>query len=83
MLLHLAEHDRTYADTERDRIVDRMRGAQGVQLFIYQAGHAFCRKSAKEYDPEAVRTAHTRSFALFAKALASAPAAPARPTNAN
>lgn len=69
MILHIAEHDRTYPDEERDRILTHMGGRDGVDIHIYKAGHAFCRVGADEYDPEAEAIAHDRTFELFKRAL--------------
>ena len=69
LMLHMAEHDRTYPDEQRDRILARMTSVPGVDIHIYNAGHGFCRVSSAEYDEEAENTAHARTFALFEKTL--------------
>jgi carboxymethylenebutenolidase len=62
-LLHIAEHDHTYPDEERDNILNAARKNPHVKAYVYDAPHGF---ASSTIDKEARSLAHGRTFDLFA-----------------
>ena len=61
-LLHIAEHDETYPDAERDKILTAVKSNPKITPHIYAAPHGF---ASSHVDEEARALAHKRTFALF------------------
>ena len=61
-LLHIAEHDETYPDVERDRILAAVTHNPQITPHIYAAPHGFASSHVVE---DAQSLAHGRTFALF------------------
>ena len=61
-LLHIAEHDETYPEEERDRILAAVKSNALIMPHIYAAPHGFASSHVVE---EARALAHARTFALF------------------
>jgi carboxymethylenebutenolidase len=61
-LLHIAEHDETYPDEERDKILAAVAHNLQITPHIYAAPHGFASSHIVE---EAKALAHGRTFALF------------------
>lgn len=69
-LLHMAEHDSTYGDEDRDRILDAVRDSELIQTHVYEAPHGFANFDSPDvYDPAATVAAHERTFELFDRVL--------------
>ncbi len=62
VLLHIVEHDPTYSDEDRDRILSAVKGHPMITTHLYSAPHGFASSS---YTPDAAALAHERTFALF------------------
>jgi carboxymethylenebutenolidase len=62
-VLHIAEHDHTYPDEERDNILKAARKNPHVKAYVYDAPHGF---ASSTIDKEAQSLAHRRTFDLFA-----------------
>ena len=61
-LLHIAEHDETYPDEERDKILAAVKANSVITPHIYAAPHGF---ASSHVVKEAQALAHARTFALF------------------
>ena len=61
-LLHICEHDETYSDAERDRILAAVKSNSYITSHIYDAPHGFASSHIVE---DARALAHRRTFALF------------------
>jgi carboxymethylenebutenolidase len=62
IILHIAEHDHTYPDEERDKIVAAVKKNPLITAHIYKAPHGFASSSI---DVDAQALAHKRTFELF------------------
>lgn len=62
ILLHIAEHDETYPDEERDRILAAIKSNPMITPHVYAAPHGF---ASSHVVKEAQDLAHRRTFALF------------------
>ena len=62
VLLHIAEHDETYPDEERDRILAAIKTNPLITPHIYAAPHGF---ASSHVVADAQALAHARTFALF------------------
>jgi carboxymethylenebutenolidase len=62
LILHIAEHDTTYPDEERDKILAAVKKNPQITAHVYKAPHGFASSS---YTPDVAKLAHERSFALF------------------
>ena len=62
LLLHIAEHDQTYPDAERDKILAAVKKNPRITAHVYKAPHGFASSS---YTPDAAQLAHARTFELF------------------
>jgi carboxymethylenebutenolidase len=62
LILHVAEHDHTYPDAERDKILAAVKKNPQITAHVYKAPHGFASSS---YTPDAAGLAHARTFALF------------------
>ncbi len=63
LLLHMAEHDHTFADEERDRILAAVAGNPLITAYVYDAPHGF---ASSTVDEAARALANQRTYALFA-----------------
>lgn len=67
VLLHISEHDRTYSEEDRDRILAKFEGSDRVTTHVYAQRHGFAhRLVAEPEDGDGKAIAHGRTFALFA-----------------
>ena len=62
VILHIVEHDPTYSDEDRDRILAAVKGHPTITTHVYSAPHGFASSS---YTPDAAALAHERTFELF------------------
>jgi carboxymethylenebutenolidase len=62
ILLHIAEHDETYPDDERDKILVAIQQNPRITPYVYTAPHGF---ASSHVVPEAQTLAHQRTFTLF------------------
>jgi carboxymethylenebutenolidase len=62
LLLHLAEHDQTYSDEHRDRILEAAKRNPNVTAHVYAAPHGF---ASSTYQEDAARLANERTFKLL------------------
>lgn len=63
-VLHIAEHDETYPDEERDKILATVKRNPNIAAYIYAVPHGF----AHSHVDEASRAlAHERTFRIFDK----------------
>jgi carboxymethylenebutenolidase len=67
LMLHISEHDRTYSEDDRDRIIDRFKGSELVTTHVYAQRHGFAHRLAPEpEDGDSKDIARARTFELFA-----------------
>jgi carboxymethylenebutenolidase len=67
LMLNISEHDHTYSETDRDRILATFDGSEFVTTQIYAERHGFAHHlPANPDDAEAKKIAHSRTFELFA-----------------
>ncbi len=62
LMLHIVEHDPTYSDEDRDRILAAVKNNPRITAHVYDAPHGF---ATSRYTPEAAALAHARTFELF------------------
>jgi carboxymethylenebutenolidase len=62
LLLHICEHDHTYPDEQRDRILAAAKTNAKIAAHVYAAPHGFASSTMKE---DAAQLANARSFALL------------------
>ena len=62
LILHIAEHDHTYPDEQRERILAAVKTNANIAAHVYKAPHGF---ASSTYTPDAAKLAHERTFALF------------------
>ena len=62
LILHIAEHDQTYPDEERDKILEAVKKNPAITAHVYKAPHGFASSSI---DVDAQALAHKRTFELF------------------
>jgi carboxymethylenebutenolidase len=62
LILHIAEHDHTYPDEERDRILAAVKKNPAITAHVYKAPHGFASSSV---DKDAQALSHKRTFELF------------------
>jgi carboxymethylenebutenolidase len=62
ILLHIAEHDHTYPDEERDNILAAIKRNPYITAYVYKAPHGF---ASSTIDKDAEALAHKRTFELF------------------
>jgi carboxymethylenebutenolidase len=62
LILHIVEHDPTYPDEERDKILAAVKRNPLISAHVYAAPHGFATSS---YDPGAATLAHARTFELL------------------
>jgi carboxymethylenebutenolidase len=62
LLLHIAEHDHTYPDEDRDKILAAVKQNPQITAHIYKAPHGF---ASSNIDKAAQALAHKRTFELF------------------
>lgn len=62
IILHIAEHDHTYPDEERDKILAAVKKNPLITAHVYKAPHGFATSSP---DEATKRIAHKRTFELF------------------
>ena len=62
VLLHIVEHDPTYSDENRDKILAAVKDNPLITTHVYAAPHGFAGTS---YTPEVANLAHARTFELF------------------
>jgi len=66
VLLHMSEHDHTYSDADRDRIVAAFKDSDYVTTHVYAERHGFAHRLVPEpEDGDAKAVSHARTFALF------------------
>ena len=66
LMLHISEHDRTYSEEDRDRILAKFEGAEMVTTHVYAQRHGFAHRLVAEPDDgDGKEIAHGRTFALF------------------
>lgn len=65
-ILHMGEHDEAFSVEDRNKIHGALIGMPNVDIYMYDAGHAFANSGRPDaYSEEAAEAAHKRSFALF------------------
>jgi carboxymethylenebutenolidase len=62
VILHIAEHDHTYSDEDRDRILAGVKKNPLITSYVYKAKHGFASSSI---DKDAQELSHKRTFDLF------------------
>ncbi len=62
VILHMVEHDPTYSDDDRDRILAAVKRNPLITAHVYAAPHGF---ATSKYTPETALLAHRRTFELF------------------
>ncbi|MCC6472963.1 MAG: dienelactone hydrolase family protein [Burkholderiales bacterium] len=62
LILHIAEHDHTYPDEQRDRILAAAQKNANVAAYVYAAPHGFASSS---FQAEAAQLANQRTFELL------------------
>ena len=62
LILHIAEHDHTYPDEQRDRILAAVRTNANISAHVYAAPHGF---ASSTYQADAAQLANARTFALL------------------
>jgi carboxymethylenebutenolidase len=62
LILHIAEHDRTYTEEERDQILAAVKKNPKITAHVYKAPHGFASSSI---DKDAQALSHKRTFDLF------------------
>lgn len=63
-VLHIAEHDETYPDVERDNILAAVKRNPNIAAYIYAAPHGFAHSHVDEVSRA---LAHQRTFEIFDK----------------
>ena len=63
-VLHIAEHDETYPDEERDRILAAVKRNPNISAHVYAAPHGFAHSHV---DEAAGNLTHERTFQIFDK----------------
>lgn len=67
LMLHISEHDRTYSEEDRDRILATFDGSDIVTTHVYAQRHGFAHRLVPEpEDGNGKEIAHGRTFELFA-----------------